>query len=61
MGLGYKDSVAKEIKDRAEGNNIGANGIPTRRHVPLRGETFTVSVMRKLKDVYARRLARLFK
>lgn len=61
MGIGYASGTPQNIKDRAEGNNIGANKIPARRHVPLSGEEFTISVMRKIKDVFARRIAELFK
>jgi hypothetical protein len=60
IGIGFKNP-SEELKGKIIGNNEGTKDIPTRRFIPLAGETFTVSVMRKLKDVYARRIMALFK
>lgn len=60
ISLGIPTNAPQDVKDRAEGNNIGTeSGIPARRFVPLRGESFRVSVIRKLKNLYAKRLKEL--
>ena len=57
ISLGIPTTADNEIKVRAQANNEGtAEGIPPRRFIPLRGESFRVSVMRKIKDLYARRI-----
>jgi hypothetical protein len=48
--------VTQFVKDKAKGNNEGLRGIPARRFIPIGKESFTISVMRKLKDLFARRL-----
>lgn len=63
--LGIPSSAPQDVKDRALGNNLGtttksgAEGIPARRFIPQAGETFRISVLRRLKKVYAERIARL--
>jgi hypothetical protein len=52
-GLGLK---AKNLNEAVQGRK----GIPERRIVPLKGESFTVSVVQKIKNIYAQRLAQLF-
>lgn len=59
ISLGIPSSAPQDVKDRAEGNNVGANGIPARRFVPLKGETYAISVLRKLKSLYAQRIKTL--
>jgi hypothetical protein len=65
MTLGISKKASKEVKDRAEANNVGTVNekgeiaIAPRRFVPLKGETYAVSVIRKLKNVYARRIKEL--
>ncbi|HEY6435635.1 MAG TPA: hypothetical protein VIY47_03530 [Ignavibacteriaceae bacterium] len=60
IGIGYQ-KITQELEGKIIGNNEGKKGIPLRRFIPLNGESFTVSVIRKLKDVYARRISELFK
>lgn len=59
ISLGIPAAAPQDVKERAEGNNVGANGIPARRFVPLKGETYAVSVLRKLKSLYAQRIKTL--
>lgn len=59
ISLGIPAAAPQDVKDRAEGNNVGANGIPARRFVPLKGETYAISVLRKLKSLYAQRIKTL--
>jgi hypothetical protein len=65
LTLGISKNASKEVKDRAEGNNIGTVNdkgevaIAARRFVPLKGETYAVSVIRKLKNLYAQRIKEL--
>lgn len=53
------------VKDRADGNNVGTVtkdgkvAIPARRFIPLVGESYRISILRKIKKVYAERIARL--
>ncbi len=62
VSLGIPTSAPTDVKDRAEANNIGTVNdkgevaIAARRFVPLDGETFSVSVIRKLKALYSRRI-----
>ncbi len=65
LSLGIPTSAPKEIKVYAEANNVGTTNskgevaIAARRIVPLAGETFAVSVIRKMKNLYARRIKHL--
>jgi hypothetical protein len=65
LSLGISKKAPKEVKDRAEANNVGTVNsegqvaIAARRFVPLNGETYAVSVIRKLKNLYARRIKEL--
>lgn len=65
LRIGIPSDAPQAVKDRADGNNVGtktksgAVGIPARRFIPLKGETYRVSVLRKIKKVYAERIARL--
>lgn len=65
LRMGIPSAAPETVKDRADGNNVGtktksgAVGIPARRFIPLVGETYRVSVLRKIKKVYAERIARL--
>lgn len=64
LRLGIQDAP-EEIKIRAQANNVGTGskdgefGIAARRFVPLKGETFKISVLRKLKNLYAKRIKTL--
>lgn len=63
--LGIPSSAPQDVKDRALGNNLGTvtkegtEGVPARRFIPQEGETYRISVLRRLKKVYAERIARL--
>lgn len=59
LRLGIPSYAPEDVKGRAEGNNVGTENIPARRFIPLKGETFKISVLRRLKDIYAKRIARL--
>lgn len=60
--LGIDSNAPQEVKDKAVANNVGTTNskgeiaIVARRFIPLSGETFTVSVVRKIKNLYARRI-----
>lgn len=62
LEMGILSSAPEDVRVRAEANNLGTVNskgevaIAARRFVPIRGETFAVSVMRRLKDLYAKRL-----
>lgn len=60
LGIGYDQNTDSHLEGQIIGNNEGTKGIPTRRFIPLSGESFTVSVMIKLKDLYAKRISQLF-
>jgi len=63
--IGIDTSAPADVKVRAVANNVGTftedgkPGIPERRFIPLRGETFRISVLRKIKNLYARRISSL--
>lgn len=65
LRLGISSRASTDVKIRAEANNVGtvsesgAEAIPARRFIPLKGETYRVSVMRKIKNLYARRIKSL--
>ena len=59
LRLGIPSYAPQDVKDRAEGNNVGTENIPARRFIPLKGEVFKISVLRRLKDIYAKRIARI--
>lgn len=66
LSIGILPFAPKKVKDRAVANNEGTTNkttgevaIAARRFVPLAGESFTTSVMRKLKNVYAQRIKAL--
>jgi hypothetical protein len=65
LTIGISKKASKEVKDRAEANNVGTVNskgeiaIAPRRFVPLVGETYAVSVIRKLKNLYAQRIKEL--
>lgn len=65
LSFGIPKGAPKDVKDRAEANNVGTVNsegqvaIAARRFIPLAGETFNVSVLRKLKNLYALRIKAL--
>ena len=59
LRMGIPSYAPQDVKDRAEGNNVGTENVPARRFIPLKGETFKISVMRRLKNIYARKIARI--
>lgn len=60
LRIGISQSASEFVKIKAQANNLGTTneggGIQARRFVPVGSESFAVSVMRKLKDLYARRI-----
>jgi len=65
LTLGIATNAPSDVKTRAEANNIGTVNkkgevaIAARRFIPLVGETFRVSVVRKIKLLYAQRIKSL--
>ena len=65
LSFGIPKDAPKDVKERAEANNVGTVNdkgevaIAARRFVPLAGETFAVSVLRKMKSLYAQRIKEL--
>jgi hypothetical protein len=60
LRMGIPSYAPQAVKDRAEGNNVGTEGgVPARRFIPLKGESFKISVMRRLKNIYAAKIARI--
>lgn len=65
LTLGIATNAPDDVKVRAEANNIGTINkkgevaVAARRFIPLPGETFRVSVVRKIKLLYAERLKSL--
>lgn len=57
--IGISESADFEIKQRAKANNLGLNGIPQRRFIPQPGESFTISIMRTIKNLFTERLKKL--
>jgi len=57
LRLGIPSYAPEDVKVRAEANNVGTESIAARRFIPLQGETFKISVLRRLKDIYARKIA----
>ncbi len=60
IAIGILPNVDKGIRDRARGNNYGTeNGLSARRFFPGEGETWKVSVLLALREVFAERMKRL--
>lgn len=59
--LGISDLASDKIKIYAKANNLGENNIPERRFVPIKGEEYNVSIMRKIKNIIAQRIAEIIK
>lgn len=63
--MGIPSDAPMEVKDRAQANNEGTVNekgeiaIAARRFIPLKGETFAVSVLRKMKNLYSERIKTL--
>lgn|SRR5574343_123587 len=57
--IGISELASEKIKIYAKANNLGENNIPERRFVPIKGEEYNVSIMRKIKDIIARRVAKI--
>jgi hypothetical protein len=62
ISIGIPTSAPENVKVRAVANNVGTvsesgrEAIPARRFIPLKGESYRISVMRKIKNLYARRI-----
>lgn len=65
LSFGIPKDAPSDVKDRAEANNVGTVteggevAIAARRFIPLAGETYAVSVLRKMKKLYAERIKTL--
>lgn len=59
LRMGIPSYAPEDVKTRAEANNVGTETIAARRFIPVQGETFKISVMRRLKNIYAEKIARL--
>jgi hypothetical protein len=59
LRIGIQAEAPEDVKDRAEGNNVGTKDIPARRFIPLKGESYRISVLRKIKKLYADQIARI--
>lgn len=62
--VGIKKSAPKFVKIKAEANNLGTtrNGVgavPRRRFIPQIGEQWNVTIIRKIKDLFAKRTKEL--
>ena len=62
--VGIKKSAPPFVKIKAEANNLGTtrNGVgavPRRRFIPQNGEQWNVTVIRKIKDLFAKRTKEL--
>ena len=62
ISFGIPTNAPEDVKIRAEANNVGTTNdkgevaIAARRFIPLAGETFAISVMRKIKTLYMKRI-----
>ncbi len=65
LQLGIPTNAPNDVKVRAVANNggtVNSEGqvaVAARRFIPLRGENYRISVVRKIKDLYARRIKAL--
>lgn len=65
ISLGIPTNAPHNVKVKAEANNVGTVdsygqiAIAARRFIPIKGETYRVTIMRKLKNLYARRIKEL--
>jgi hypothetical protein len=64
--VGITPSAPKIVKVKAEANNLGTvtkagvGAIPRRRFIPQKGEIWNVTIIRKVKDLVAKRAQALF-
>ena len=59
LRIGIQSDAPEDVKIRAEANNVGTKDIPARRFIPLKDETYRISVLRKIKKLYAEQIARI--
>lgn len=71
FSLGIAKGAPKDVKERAQANNEGVPNegssgnakdfwkIAPRRFIPIQGRSFNISVMRKIKNLYAQRIETL--
>ncbi len=72
VSIGIVKSAPKDIKVRARANNEGVVydgdnediehpfAIPPRRFIPLTGEEYNVTIMRKIKNIFADQIQKIF-
>lgn len=65
---GKRDSIdvgvikgSPAVRERAQAHNDGEGHLPQRRIVPGQGEKWAVSIMRRISDVWSRRLGELIR
>jgi len=56
LNVGIPANATKFVKIKAEANNLGTDVIPRRRFIPQEGETWAVSVMREVKNLFTKRM-----
>lgn len=61
--IGLLDSAPDDVKIRFEAHQLGTKVLPARRLVPIesRGETWAISIMQAVKELYGRRLSAIIK
>lgn len=59
LRFGISEGAGQLEKDKSKYNNEGTKNIAARRHIPLKGEEYNVSVMRKIRDIVAKRFKQL--
>ena len=58
LRIGIHTNAPEDVKIRAVANNEGVpeKNISARRFIPMRGETYRISIIRKLKELYAKKI-----
>lgn len=59
LALAGKKFTKKQASKEKSKESKSTSGVPARRFIPINGESFTVSVIRSLKNLYAKRIKNL--
>lgn len=59
--MGIRPNAPEDVRKRAEGNNYGTEHVPMRRFIPAPGETYKVSIVKALRDLFAEAVQRTLK
>ena len=61
--IGISNGASEFVKTKAKAHNLGVSekNIPVRRFIPQKGEELIITLQRKLRDIYARHLAKILK